>query len=185
MNAKRLSNLDTISRIHVLFTTSKRMSKVRNLSKVLGANYFRPSSYYKWYNQLGSTMTVTDLDKSKGSFFGKYCSAVGDAKCEYDLIGRIDMEGDTLGWVVTYRNDYLNAHSTCTWSGHWEWCPGKESKLIILTTWLLTSQTRNEDDWAATNIGFDIFTTNPPSKEQIAKARLCRQFSHPKKAFME
>ena len=156
----------------------------RNLSKVLVGNYFKISSC-RWHNQLGSTMTVTDWNESKGSFFGKYCSAVGDAKYEYDLVGRFDTEGDTLGWVVTYQNNYLNAHSTCTWSGHMELSPGKESKPIILTTWLLTSQTSNEDDWAATNIGFDTFTTDPPSEEQIARAKLCRQFSHPKNAFME
>ena len=139
----------------------------------------------KWHNQLGSTMTLTDWDESKGSFSGKYCSAVGKAKHEYDLVGRFDTEGDTLGWVVTYRNNYLNAHSTCTWSGYVEMSPGKKSKPIILTTWLLTYQTGNADDWAATNMGLDSFSVDPPSEEQIAQAILRHQFSHPKNAFME
>ena len=150
---------------------------------MLVAKCFKISS--KWHNQLGSTMTLTRWDESNGSFFGKYCSAVGKAKQQYDLVGRFDTEGDTLGWVVTYRNNYLNAHSTCTWSGYVEVSPGKESKPIILTTWLLTSQTRNADDWAGTNIGFDTFSVDPPSEEQIVTARLRRQFSHPKNAFME
>ena len=131
---------------------------------MLVANCFKKSS--KWHSQLGSTMTLTSLDESKGSFFGKYRSTVGNVKCEYDFVGRFDTEGDTLGWVVTYQNDFLNAHSTCTWSGYVKLNPCKESKPIIITNWLLTYQTRNADDKTATNVGCDIFTTNPPSKEQ-------------------
>ena len=148
---------------------------------MLVANYLRVPS--KWHNELGSTMTLTSCDEIKGSFVGKYCSAVGKAEHEYDLVGRFDTQGDTLGWVVTYQNKYLNAHSTCSWSGHMELSPDKKSKPVILTTWLLTSQTSHEDDWQATNVGFDIFTQDPPSEEQIAKAIQRRQFSHPKNAF--
>ena len=146
-------------------------------------NYFKKSP--KWYNQLGSTMTLTSWDETKGCFSGKYCSAVGKAKNQYDLVGRFDTNGDTLGWVVAYQNEYLNAHSTCTWSGHMELSPGKESKPVILTTWLLTTQTEPEDDWEGTQVGFDTFTNDPPSSEQIAQAKQRRQFSHPKNAFVE
>jgi hypothetical protein len=130
-------------------------------------------------------MTVTSLNLSKGRFKGKYNSAVGEAENDYDLVGKFDTDGDTLGWVVSYQNKYLNAHSTCTWSGHIELSPCKEQKPVILTTWLLTSQTSHEDDWQSTNVGFDTFTEDPPSQEQIEKAKLRRQCSHPKKAVVE
>ena len=130
-------------------------------------------------------MTVTSLNLSKGRFEGKYNSAVGEAENDYDLVGKFDTDGDTLGWVVSYQNKYLNAHSTCTWSGHIELSPCKEQKPVILTTWLLTSQTSHEDDWQSTNVGFDTFTEDPPSQEQIEKAKLRRQCSHPKKAVVE
>ncbi|CAB4001749.1 Hypothetical predicted protein [Paramuricea clavata] len=139
----------------------------------------------QWYNELGSTMTLTSLDPFKGNFAGKYKSAVGNAGHEYDLVGKFDTHGGTLGWIVSYQNKYLNAHSTCTWSGHIELSPCKDQRPVILTTWLLTSQTGNKDDWPSTNVGFDTFTEYPPSQEQIEKAKLRRQFSHPKRAFME
>jgi hypothetical protein len=130
-------------------------------------------------------MTITSWDAVKGSFSGKYCSAVGTAEHEYDLVGRFDTDGDTLGWVVAYQNKYLNAHSTCTWSGHMQMSPCTVSKPVIITTWLLTSETSREDEWQATNVGFDTFTEDPPTPEQIASAKQRRQFSHPKKAFIE
>ena len=113
-----------------------------------------------WHNELGSTMTVTSLNLSKGrlEWNSKYNSAVGEAENDYDVVGKFDTDGDTLGWVASYQNKYLNAHSTCTWSGHIELSPCKEQKPVILTTWLLTSQTSHEDDWQSTNVGFDTFT---------------------------
>ena len=144
------------------------------------ADYFGklPSS---WYNELGSTMTITSADYSTGSFSGTYNSTVGTAKDEYVLSGRFDTRGDTLGWVVSWQNAFLNAHSTTAWSGHLDMSGTPQP--VISSTWLLTSSTTPENDWQSTNVGFDTFTQNPPSKEQILMAQKRRQCSHPKLAF--
>ena len=125
-----------------------------------------------WYNQLGSTMTlIADPD---GGLSGKYNSAVGEAEDFYILTGRFDADppvdkgvGVSVGWVVTYRNSELNAHSTASWSGQY-FDDGSER---ILTHWLLTLSTLPKDVWSSTNLGTDTFTRNKPSAAEIATAR--------------
>jgi hypothetical protein len=115
-----------------------------------------------WYNQLGSTMTLI-ADKN-GGLSGKYNSAVGNAQDFYILTGRFDAspppdEGVSLGWVVTFRNSKLNAHSTTTWSG--QYFDGSDERII--THWLLTSSTPPSVGWKSTNLEHDIFTRNKPN----------------------
>ena len=121
-----------------------------------------------WYNELGSKMTLTAADD--GSLTGTYNSAVGDAEDFYVLAGRFDAapptgEGVSIGWAVTFRNDYRNAHSTTAWSGQFFY-DGSER---ILTQWLLTSSTTPSDVWQSTNIGHDAFTRSPPSANALAE----------------
>jgi hypothetical protein len=110
----------------------------------------------KWQNELGSVMTITDVNQITGNFAGTYNSAVGDATKEYGLQGRFDIEGFTLAWAVSYKNEYLNAHSTAAWSGQVQICWGKQP--TIQTTWLLTTETTPADAWKSTNVGFNTFT---------------------------
>src|ERR1700679_210200 len=93
-----------------------------------------------WYNELGSTMTLTA--DATGGLSGKYNSAVGEAEDFYILAGRFDAfppsgGGVSVGWAVTFRNQKSNAHSTATWSG--QYFDSDDEK--ILTHWLLTSST--------------------------------------------
>lgn len=125
-------------------------------------------------------MTITSIDTTTGSFSGTYYSTVGETENEYVLSGRIDTCGGTLGWVVSWQNSCLNSRSTTAWSGHIE---AVLSKPTILTTWLLTSSTTPEKDWQSTNVGFDTFTQNRPTEEQVLLAQNRRQSSHPKLAF--
>lgn len=123
-----------------------------------------------WYNQLGSEMTLT-TDKD-GGLTGKYRSAVGKAEDWYYLSGRYDVlpppnEGDSVGWVVTFRNQKLDAHSTASWSGQYF----NDSNERIITQWLLTSSTIPDNVWDSTNIGTDTFTRTKPSSDQIKVAR--------------
>lgn len=127
-----------------------------------------------WYNQLGSKMTL-DAPTAEGGLSGKYHSTVGRAVYEYVLTGRFDAspppgKGISLGWVVTYRNDRLNAHSTATWSGQYFDDSAGER---ILTHWLLTSSTLPgpKNVWNSTNLGTDTFTRNQPTAAEIAKAQ--------------
>ena len=123
-----------------------------------------------WHNQLGSKMTL--IADENGGLRGKYNSAVGEAEDFYILTGRFDArppsdEGVSVGWVVTYHNRKLNAHSTATWSGQFFY-DGHER---ILTNWLLTSSTAPSSVWKSTNVGHDTFTRNKPSAAEIAKSR--------------
>ncbi|KAJ3488867.1 hypothetical protein NLJ89_g11578 [Agrocybe chaxingu] len=125
-----------------------------------------------WYNQLGSKMTLIADNDSGGGLSGEYNSAVGQAKDVYILTGRYDAappagEGTSVGWVVTFRNDILNAHSTSTWSG--QYFDGGNERII--TQWLLTSSTTPSDVWSSTRIGNDTFTRTAPTAAEIEKAR--------------
>ena len=124
---------------------------------VLHTAYLKPGS--KWYNEKGSVMMITDVNQATGNFTGTYNSAVGEATKEYGLQGRFDIEGSTLGWAVSYRNEYLNAHSTAAWSGQVQ--IAADQKPIIQTTWLLTTQTTSADAWKSTKVGFASFTQHP------------------------
>ena len=84
-------------------------------------------------------MTITKVD-GNGGFEGKYNSAVGEAEKEYKLVGRYDTEGRSLGWVVSYQNSYLNANSTCAWSGQIDPQHDDPFKSVIHTTWLPREQ---------------------------------------------
>ena len=134
-----------------------------------------------WYNELGSVMRITEVCYDKGTFSGTYCSAVGDATKKYLLSGRFNNEGHSLGWAVTYKNQYENAHSTAAWSGQIQVNPGIQQP-IILTTWLLTSETLPSDDWASTQVGFDTFMQKEPTKEVIQQAQLRGKHSCPSNA---
>ncbi|CAA7262591.1 unnamed protein product [Cyclocybe aegerita] len=123
-----------------------------------------------WYNQLSSKMTL--IADASGGLSGEYNSAVGEAQDFYILTGRFDAdpptdEGISVGWVVTFRNSQLNAHSTSTWSG--QYFDGDNER--ILTQWLLTSSTAPSSVWTSTRVGNDTFTRNKPSAAEIAKAR--------------
>ena len=101
----------------------------------------------KWHNELNSTMVITEFDQETGVFGGKYQSLVGDADRWYVLTGRQDTEGKTLGWTVNWKNSKRNAHSVTTWSGQIQYLPNGDP--VIITTWLLTSQTQPDDNWPA------------------------------------
>ena len=124
-------------------------------------------------------MVITSVDPATGVFGGIYCSKVGDAEKWYVLTGRQDTDGETVGWTVNWNNASNNSHSVTTWSGQQRLRDGDS---LILTTWLLTSQTSPENDWESTQIGFDQFSLNDPSSEEKEKAKFHCRKSHPKDA---
>jgi hypothetical protein len=133
------------------------MSELVDLTKLSG----------DWYNQLGSKMTLIPDDN--GGLTGQYNSAVGTAEDFYLLTGRFDAyplsdKGVSVGWVVTWRNSKLNAHSTTTWSG--QYFDGGDERIV--TQWLLTSNTDSSSVWKSTNVGTDTFTRNKPSAAETA-----------------
>ncbi|PPQ65801.1 hypothetical protein CVT26_000388 [Gymnopilus dilepis] len=145
-----------------------------------------------WYNELGSTMSLTA--DGLGALSGFYSSAVGvgaadgttptptptptqTALSRFALLGRYDPEppsgsggnskGTSLGWAVAY--DY--AHSTATWSGqYFPKTDGTDSEETIVTHWLLTTSSTPADVWSSTNVGTDTFTRAAPDAADVAKA---------------
>ena len=85
-------------------------------------------------------MDITSVDPERGVFGGNYQSLVGVATKWYVLTGRIDLDGNTIGWTVNWQNSHRNAHSVTTWSGQQQFNSIDEP--VILTTWLLTSLIR-------------------------------------------
>ena len=75
-------------------------------------------------------MIITEVCQTtkKGTFRGFYSSPVGEAgiKQEYHLCGHFDTEGQSLGWVVTWQNQCINAKSTTCWSGQIQFDPAIE-----------------------------------------------------------
>ncbi len=134
-----------------------------------------------WYNELGSTLNITEVDYEAGVFKGCYNSAVGDAKKEYLAVGRFDKTAaGVIGWTVSWQNAYLTSHSLTAWSGQLQ--EDKNGEAVILTTWLLTQKTKPENDWDSTNVGEDIFRRCQPRKEVTETAELRCKRSHPANA---
>ena len=132
-----------------------------------------------WYNELGSSMTLT---VNGNSITGTYQTAVGDASGAYDLVGRTDTDNDAsqaIGFVVVWQNQYGSSDSVTTWSGQYQIINGMGT---IVTTWLLTQETDPDDDWASTLVNKDIFTRTAPQEEEIQRqVKRGVKPSHPKK----
>ena len=133
---------------------------------------FQLEAQSTWYNELGSKM-ILNID-GNGGLLGQYYSAVGTAPASEILSGRYTLHGpSTIGWAVAWSK----VNATTSWSG--------QIILInniptIVTTWLLTSQTSETDEWESTLTDQDVFTTTPPTEEQMAEAKIRRGKSHPK-----
>lgn len=132
-----------------------------------------------WWNELGSRMIIESAEN--GELKGRYETFVGNASCFYPLSGRYDASerGKSLGWTVAWNNSHnRSSGSTTTWSGQYQVL----DKPYLLTTWLLTAQTKPKDDWNSTHIGSDTFTKERPAEEIIEKAMKACRCSHPKSA---
>ena len=119
-----------------------------------------------------------------GTLAGKYETSVGDADKTYELVGRYDSlpHRRSLGWTVTWTNkSNSTSKSTTCWCGQFQLDPHTDMPQI-LTMWLLTTQTKPDDDWNSTHVGHDIFTRCLPAPEQITKAIHQGRISHPKEA---
>lgn len=124
-----------------------------------------------WYNELGSKMTL-QLDGEHVT--GYYYTAVGDAEGIYHLAGRANRNNTVLGFAVAWQNEYGDSESATSWSGEYH-----EADDVIVTTWLLTSQTDEPDDWKSTLVGKDTFQRQSPNKDAVSQASAMRAPSHP------
>lgn len=137
--------------------------------------YLEMSLSGEWINELGSRMRLDATED--GHLSGSYHTQVGDAEGIYRLVGTYDVAGaggsQSLAFCVSWQNDDLNSHSGTAWAGQFQ---TDEQGDVITTTWLLTRETGQADDWESTNVGQDVFRRVLEGK-QWKSAR--RGSSHP------
>ena len=133
-----------------------------------------------WYNKLGSYMKLI-VDNS-GGVTGIYNTGVGEASGDYALVGRTDVLGHETAWnvgfVVSWNNEANgNSDSVTTWSGQLQIIDGAST---IITTWLLTDETRTQNNWDSTTVGKNIFlpelvvSESPDPIEQLPHPKALR-----------
>jgi hypothetical protein len=130
-----------------------------------------------WYNELGSLLTITT---SGNVVSGTYQTAVGNAQGIYDLAGLINDDTDpVVGWVVLWSNQYGDSNSLTSWAGQY-YSDGNPE--VIITMWLLRDETPENQDWAATQVGEDIFYRSPQLAQGPASVASLRAPAYPKSA---
>jgi hypothetical protein len=133
-----------------------------------------------WYNELGSTMTLTPGGPAPGTplgpMVGTYQSGVGVAG-QFASLGSFDPNNNTFGIVVTWNNGTVERNSTTTWCGQYFYNGGNE---ILITMWLLCGSTAQSATWDSTLVGQDVFMRIPPSQAKIDAKRALRAPAHPR-----
>ncbi len=72
-----------------------------------------------------------------------------------------------FGFSLLFNNSCGSSDSVTSLSGQVQIIDGKEK---IVTSWLLTTQTDEDDDWHSTLIGKDVFTREPKPEDKIIKS---------------
>lgn len=130
-----------------------------------------------WYNELGSKMK---LSVSDNVITGTYDTNVGSGSGIYPLTGYLNTanpEGIAIGWTVLWNNKYGNQKSLTSWAGQYQLIDEKREELDAF--WLLVTESDSAAEWAATNIGQDVFTRNKPTEDMILSAKRKGKSSHP------
>lgn len=129
-----------------------------------------------WYNQLGSTLTINEVQK--GGFTGTYKTEVstsGCAKGVFPLVGRtnISRTKQSVGFVVSWKNELSDCNSVTAWSGQLQ-NVNHEDQLV--TTWLLTVGTDPKDNWKSTFLNKDTFKRQLKVEDMIYKVKVEKVF---------
>ncbi|XP_075036123.1 avidin-like [Mixophyes fleayi] len=109
----------------------------------------------QWENDLGSTMTISDVS-TNGGFSGTYLTAVTSTNktiessylSGYQQLNELPTFGFTVRWNFS--------DSITVFTGQ---CYSNEAgDRVLHTTWLLRSHGQNaEDNWMQTRVGYNIF----------------------------
>jgi hypothetical protein len=128
-----------------------------------------------WYNELGSVLTIS----AQGSTVsGTYQTAVGNAKGIYPLIGFINSDTDpAVGWTVLWSNQYGDSNSLTVWAGQYY-----SEDNVIVTMWLLRTEAPETQNWAATQVGEDIFYPSQAQAQARGSVASLRAPAHPPSA---
>jgi hypothetical protein len=102
---------------------------------------------------------------------------VAFGSAQYELSGRTNEDNTVLGFSVAWQNSYGDSESVTAWSGEYH-----SDEDVIVTTWLLTVQTDEVNDWKSTTVGKDVFQRQAPTERVVAQARRFRAPAHPVRA---
>ncbi|HYO49769.1 MAG TPA: avidin/streptavidin family protein [Chloroflexia bacterium] len=134
-----------------------------------------------WQNELGSTLTIESVQS--GVLSGTYETAVSDGSCaggiKFQVSGVTDTDsgGHNIGFTVSWYTGSPKCNSVTAWSGQ-VLNPGPSQ--YINAFWLLTVESDQEDSWAATHVGLDVFQQGGSlSSEEIAEKSKVVRRSHP------
>lgn len=134
----------------------------------------------RWYNELGSEMNLTVT--ADGLVSGVYRTAVADRPLPppRPLAGLCDARPrpgrpQSIAFAVEWGHPESAIGSITAWSGQFQVITdqGKEEQVLV-TTWLLTTETERPGAWSSTLVGHDVFTRSRPDPAAVARARALR-----------
>ena len=112
-----------------------------------------------WCNEKGSKMVLKTSGSDGNDVTGTYRTSVGNADGWYQLRGRRTINEDgsqVVALAVAWVNEAKgSSHSATAWSGQLQIVAGKPT---FTAMWLLTRQTKPDDNWQATRIDKVRFT---------------------------
>jgi Avidin family len=104
-----------------------------------------------WENELGSVLVLKD--DGRGTLRGSYRTATEpNGQVEYRVRGSYDVTAVGTCKVIGFVVDWGSHHALTAWSGRYD--PRDET---IRATWLMTTESDEQDEWRSTFVGHDTF----------------------------
>ena len=112
----------------------------------------------KWYNYETTAQIVIDkLNTKNATFAGTYQITNRDVPANFPFRGEFDPEGITIGWVVSYSNEYINYHSLGVWTGYARVAPESQKPYLSMSRLIA-----HQDNYNTTS-GYGTFSLLPPN----------------------
>jgi hypothetical protein len=139
---------------------STKISRVAAVLVLLSSGLFLPAqgapkkmltTGSTWHNQLGSTLTIDNYNRTTGLFSGTYVTAVASPGCQavgkaQPMIGWLNTGSNAMTFAVNWTATGCN--SVTSWSGQYNDANGQ-----FATIWMLSGS----GGWSDMNIGSDLF----------------------------
>ena len=109
-----------------------------------------------WHNYETSVLLAVDkVNTINSTFAGTYGIVSDGTISKFPFRGEFDPNGITIGWVVSYWNEYVNDHALGAWAGY--------ARIDLATRRAILSLTRiiaHQDSYNTTT-GYDTFVLEP------------------------
>lgn len=104
-----------------------------------------------WRNELGSELVLED--DHEGVLSGRYHSGAGALPgVAYPVCGSSDPAPNGSCRVLGFVVDWKELHALTVWSGQYHSVDD-----TIRATWVMTTETKENEEWRSTFIGHDVF----------------------------